>query len=195
MKMRCFERGALNLRGFGQTFVNARPVDSRENALMGDSMAEGAPGKFASILDDLLGDRTREPDRAHLVSLDHLSVAEELHSGRISIAENLVEAAYRMFAHGPSASANAEKAGNGEGGREEPEPSVDPDEIARELGLAKRIRPRDLDRLRRDFALRNHPDRVPEQLRARAMIRMQVANMLIDDAKSGRFKTRFRKKP
>ncbi|WP_274426856.1 hypothetical protein [Chelativorans sp. YIM 93263] len=152
---------------------------------------KGAPRKFASILDDLLGDRAREPDRAHLVSLDHLSVAEELHSGRISIAENFVEAAYSMFAHG---SAAPEKAENGDN-EVEPEPSVDPGDIARELGLVKRFRPRDLDRLRRDFALRNHPDRVPEHLRARAMIRMQVANMLIDDAKSGSSKKGFKKKP
>lgn len=155
-------------------------------------MALGAPRKFSSILDDLLGDRTREPDRAHLVSLDHLSVAEELHSGRISIAENLVEAAYRMFAHGPAAPENAE---DSDTEAVEPEPSVDPEDIARELGLAKRFRPRDLDRLRRDFALGNHPDRVPEHLRARAMIRMQVANMLIDDAKSGRVKKVIRKRP
>jgi hypothetical protein len=28
----------------------------------------------------------------------------------------------------------------------------------------------------------NHPDRVPPHLRQRAMIRMQIANMLIDEA-------------
>ena len=37
--------------------------------------------------------------------------------------------------------------------------------------------------MRRSFAFANHPDRVAPHLRQRAMIRMQVANMLIDEAK------------
>ena len=35
---------------------------------------------------------------------------------------------------------------------------------------------------RRAFAFKNHPDRVAPHLRQRAMVRMQVANMLIDEA-------------
>ncbi len=38
-------------------------------------------------------------------------------------------------------------------------------------------------RKRRAFAFKNHPDRVAPHLRQRAMVRMQVANMLIDEAK------------
>ena len=37
--------------------------------------------------------------------------------------------------------------------------------------------------MRRSFALANHPDRVAPHLRQRAMVRMQLANMMIDDAK------------
>lgn len=40
--------------------------------------------------------------------------------------------------------------------------------------------------MRRDFAFHNHP----EHLRARAIIRMQVANMLIDEAKRDRVRLR-----
>ncbi|MCT7375208.1 hypothetical protein [Chelativorans salis] len=141
-------------------------------------MGRRVPRDFASMLDELLAEHGREPDGAHLVSIDYLSVAEELNSGRISFSEDMIQAAYRMFAdQGPA----GDKA-------IAPEPSVDPDDIAHELGLGKQAKPKELDRLRRDFAFRNHPDRVPEHLRARAIIRMQVANMLIDEAKRGRFR-------
>jgi hypothetical protein len=42
---------------------------------------------------------------------------------------------------------------------------------------------RDFGRLRRDFAFHNHPDRVAPHLRNHAIRRMQVANMLIDEAR------------
>jgi hypothetical protein len=65
-----------------------------------------------------------------------------------------------------------------------PMPSIDPDEIARELGLAgRRVSLAGLDQLRRTFAAANHPDRAAPQLRERAAIRMQIANRLIDEAK------------
>jgi hypothetical protein len=57
---------------------------------------------------------------------------------------------------------------------------VDPEAIAAELGLGQPGV--DLRAARRRFALVNHPDRVPPHLRQRAMIRMQIANMLIDEA-------------
>ncbi|MFC6488635.1 hypothetical protein [Nitratireductor sp. GCM10026969] len=140
-------------------------------------MGRRAPRDFASVLDELLAEHGRESVAAHDVHLDYLSVVEELHSGRISITEDGVEAAYCHFAAGRDAA-------------HIPEPSVDPEDIARELGLGDRTKPRELDRLRRDFAFRNHPDRVPEHLRARAIIRMQVANTLIDEAKRRRFRRR-----
>jgi hypothetical protein len=142
----------------------------------GTIMTTAKPRDFASMLDELLGERAEEPDRAHLFSIDYLSVVEELHSGRISFSDGVMHAAYQA------------SLGEMPENPAEPEPSVDPDDIARELGLAGKPKVRELDRLRRDFAFRNHPDRVPEHLRARAIIRMQVANMLIDEAKRGRIK-------
>lgn len=62
-------------------------------------------------------------------------------------------------------------------------PSVTPFDIAQELRLTGREKAEALDRIRRDFAFANHPDRVSADLRDRAMIRMQIANQMIDDAK------------
>lgn len=60
---------------------------------------------------------------------------------------------------------------------------LDPQSISRELGLDGKPSAEALDRARRNFALRYHPDRVPEAMRERAVLRMQIANMLIDEAK------------
>ena len=66
-------------------------------------------------------------------------------------------------------------------------PSIEPEAISRELGLGRRrASPTNSARKRRAFAFNNHPDRVAPHLRQRAMVRMQVANMLIDEAKEGR---------
>lgn len=66
---------------------------------------------------------------------------------------------------------------------EEP-PSTEPGDVAASLGLLPGWSDRDFDRARRDFAKLNHPDRVPEHHRAAAMVRMQVANRMIDEAKA-----------
>lgn len=63
---------------------------------------------------------------------------------------------------------------------------LDPDSISRELGIGPKSKPAELDRARRSFALRYHPDRMPEEMRERAALRMQIANMLIDEAKRGK---------
>lgn len=63
------------------------------------------------------------------------------------------------------------------------QPSIEPFDIARELRLTGRETPDTLDHIRREFAFANHPDRVSEDLRDRALIRMQIANRMIDDAK------------
>lgn len=60
---------------------------------------------------------------------------------------------------------------------------LDPESISRELGIQPKSKPDELDKARRAFAMRYHPDRVPEQFRERAALRMQIANMLIDEAK------------
>jgi hypothetical protein len=119
------------------------------------------------------------------IPFDYLAVAEELHSGRIKVSGDAAAAEYRdagaeyeaeltaLLKEAPDASAAAES---------QDLPSVEPDVIAAELGLATAVSS-DFGKLRRGFALKNHPDRVPPHLRPRALARMQVANRLIDEAK------------
>lgn len=142
-------------------------------------MSVQASRDFAAMLDELLAEHAAETGRDMRQSVDHLSVVEELHSGRIRIAERVAEAEYRD-------ASGAEPAG--EPSNDTPPPSIDPDVIAGELGLRglRAHLPKNYDRLRRDFAFRNHPDRVAEHLRAYAIVRMQIANTLIDEAKRGR---------
>ncbi|WP_246188600.1 hypothetical protein [Nitratireductor arenosus] len=66
---------------------------------------------------------------------------------------------------------------------EEPLPPADPAAIAAELKIAYARWPKDFDRIRREFARDNHPDKVAPDRRERALARMQIANMLIDRAK------------
>ncbi|MBC8129513.1 MAG: hypothetical protein H7Y08_04230 [Rhizobiaceae bacterium] len=72
-----------------------------------------------------------------------------------------------------------------EAAREEPteEPlSVDPDDIAYELGLSDVVSLEELSTLRRRFAMLNHPDRTTSEQRERATTRMTLANAMIDAA-------------
>ena len=66
----------------------------------------------------------------------------------------------------------------------EPPLSDDPEAIARELELDQALSERDLDRARRRFMWRHHPDRCEESQRARADRRVAIANMLIDRARA-----------
>jgi hypothetical protein len=65
-----------------------------------------------------------------------------------------------------------------------PSPSLacDREAIAGELGLTPALGARDLERIRREFALVNHPDRAAPAARDLATRRMTIANMLIDQA-------------
>jgi hypothetical protein len=62
-------------------------------------------------------------------------------------------------------------------------PETSPDAIARELRLDGVDTIKALDRVRRNFAFHNHPDRVRPQWRDRAVVRMQIANRMIDETK------------
>lgn len=138
---------------------------------------------FGSLLDELLARDTHESEarRSASISADILTVggpdgaaalpdgdvaAEYLLSAvRDQVERDIVETLSRIEIAAP--------------------PSIEPDDIARELGLdGPPATPRDLDRVRREFAFANHPDRVDAALRERAMIRMQIANRLIDEAKA-----------
>jgi hypothetical protein len=58
--------------------------------------------------------------------------------------------------------------------------SCDPRAVAAELRITAAMTCSDLNRLRRKFALANHPDRADLALRENATRRMMVANMIID---------------
>jgi hypothetical protein len=134
---------------------------------------------FASLLDELIAGSLRdqaEPGRP-TIPFDYLSVADELHSGRIRVSPDLVAAEYaeadataeKLFAAADTAATEAEL------------PSIEPEAIWKELALTDVARLAELSRKRRAFAFKNHPDRVVPHLRQRAMVRMQIANMLIDE--------------
>lgn len=143
------------------------------------------------MLDDLFvaAEEPAEPAPRATIPFDYLAVAEELHSGRIKVSGGEAAAEYREAAEGVEAELEALL---GEVDLEEntTEPSieilvelpVEPETIAVELGLDE-AKSADLGRLRRIFALKNHPDRVPAHLRQNALKRMQIANGLIDEAK------------
>ncbi len=143
------------------------------------------------MLDDLFvaAEEPAEPAPRATIPFDYLAVAEELHSGRIKVSGGEAAAEYREAAEGVEAELEALL---GEVDLEESatEPSieilvelpVEPETIAVELGLDE-AKSADLGRLRRIFALKNHPDRVPAHLRQNALKRMQIANGLIDEAK------------
>ena len=57
-----------------------------------------------------------------------------------------------------------------------------PDAIRRELNLRPGLTRAELQRLRRSFAASNHPDRLPQEVRADAEQRMKMANALLDTA-------------
>lgn len=147
---------------------------------------------FASLLDDLFDASRQDEGEAGprpSIPFDYLAVADELHSGRIKVSGETLAARYQES----SADLGAEFAAllaqakialaDEHSPPEEKLPPIDPEAIAGELGLDQPDAATNLGRLRRRFAFSNHPDRVPPHLRQRAMIRMQVANMLIDDAK------------
>jgi hypothetical protein len=158
-------------------------------------MGSGSYRNFASILDDLAtvrsggDDEVTSADEAGAtpsIPFDYLSVADELHSGKIRAAldpaavrygDAVTIAEYELQALLDDISIEPD---------EEP-PAVDlpeatdPTAISAELALAEADLPR-LAAIRRRFAFANHPDRLPPHLRPRALQRMQVANMLIDEA-------------
>lgn len=157
---------------------------------------EGATGSnrdFASLLDDLFvaAETPGEAAPRPTIPFDYLAVADELHSGRITLSDTAVADEYRAAGRDVEAELAALLHAAGLGGApagqtvEQPAPdtlSIEPEAIASELGLHA-AEPLDFGRLRRAFALKNHPDRVPSQFRERALLRMQVANGLIDEAK------------
>lgn len=150
----------------------------------------GTGRDFASLLDELLVEARMEDQSVPppTVSFDYLAVAEELLSGRIKVADDRVAAEYDDMSGSVDDKVEALFEALG-ASVERPEPTaaelppVEPEAILRELGLKASTNAMELAKIRRAFAFKNHPDRVAPHLRQRAMVRMQVANMLIDDAR------------
>lgn len=59
---------------------------------------------------------------------------------------------------------------------------LSPEEVVEDLGLEPSDDRERLQERRRAFARDNHPDRLPEDFREQATIRMKIANRLIDEA-------------
>lgn len=142
---------------------------------------------FASLLDELLvaTDVSEDAGPRPTIPFDYLAVAEELHSGRITVSNETAAAEYKDAGSSLDAELSAfldVLDAHTSAPAPEPLPSIEPDIIALELGLAD-IPSADLGSVRRRFAFANHPDRVAPHLRQRALTRMQVANCLIDEAR------------
>lgn len=141
-----------------------------------------AKPKFSSLLDDLFRTAEAQAGGLHRPVVDYLSVADELHSGRIKVSADVAAASYASAGTDDLEAELAELLEERSAAESSNwERLVSADAIAAELALAGRDAA-GLARARREFALRNHPDRAPPQLRAVAERRMQIANMLIDDA-------------
>lgn len=158
-------------------------------------MGAGADLDFATLLDELIaasGESTEDGEDFARPSLhvDLLAQIERLQAENVALFPDRALHEYGENA-GPAAT-QADAAPQQAGQEASLQPALDdlffldPQTIARELGIEPKARVEDLDRARRAFALRYHPDRVPEAFRERAALRMQIANMLIDEAKRSR---------
>lgn len=155
-------------------------------------MAEGADKDFTSLLDELIarsagadGDDGFARPSLHV---DLLAQLERLQAENIALFPDRALHEYGENSR-PVPGGDAAPEEKADPATPDLQPALDdlffldPQTIARELGIKPRSKPEELDRARRAFALRYHPDRVPEVFRERAALRMQIANMLIDEAK------------
>jgi hypothetical protein len=140
----------------------------------------GVERDFASLLDDLIekrGEAGDMPGAAPSLRFDMLEQIERLRAENPDLAVVDSRQDYLdMMAHRAAPAPHRVE-------RAAPLAPVDREAVASELGISQRMSRVELDRIRRDFARSNHPDRVAIPLRQRAMIRMQLANMLIDEAR------------
>ena len=133
-----------------------------------------AQSNFEALIEDLFTQtdpQDEAPKAAHPFSLDSLEAAWELASSARAMPRSSAskhDARFALPARGYDASDVALDV------------SLDPAKIVGELGLRPEASEADIIALRREFALRNHPDRVPAELREIATQRMMIANDLID---------------
>jgi hypothetical protein len=137
---------------------------------------------FASLLDDLLA--RAEEGKDEFVANPSVSFGFVTPDAAVEALWKSVPTDFVAKVYGEAADRESLDAAPGiETPEPAPLPSVEPDDIAAELRMANARWPRDFDRIRREFARQNHPDRVEAHLRERAVTRMQIANMMIDREK------------
>ena len=131
------------------------------------------PSSFETLIADLF-ESTEEfevPRPSHPFSINSLEAAcEAAASARAMPRDNSSGSASPWRTHY-----------NSDGGNDASGDSLlDPHKILSELGLHSGASEAEIVILRREFALRNHPDRVPAELRDVATQRMMIANDLMD---------------
>jgi hypothetical protein len=125
---------------------------------------------FETIIENLFGkfdEMGEAPRPSHRFSINSLEAAWEVAAHSRGVPERQTSAA-------PSRSYDDVRT------LKEAAISLDPERILSELGLHGGASEADILSLRREFALRNHPDRVPPDLRDLATKRMMIANDLFD---------------
>jgi hypothetical protein len=135
------------------------------------------PSSFESLINELFGrdERPAGAPRPHPLSINSLEAAWSLAANsRAMPDEPHVPPAHRYPFEGESI--------------DDPKGLLDPNKILLELGLDLNFSEADIATLRREFALRNHPDRVLPELQELATQRMMIANDLMD-----RYVARLRK--
>lgn len=128
------------------------------------------PSSFETLFIDLFKDidETGEAPRPSPVSISSLEAAWDVAArARALPAQEAVNRDARRTAYGDESAGTADL-------------SLDPHKILSELGLHSEATEAEIAVLRREFALRNHPDRVPADLREIATQRMMIANDLMD---------------
>lgn len=134
---------------------------------------------FARLLDEIQGSRREERDahvRLRPVGNPGFNVQFVSDPANPITAEMLGGLYVDELVYDPSTSAD----------QPPPNTSTSQRDIAEELAIGPRTTVAELYRLRRAFALHNHPDRLAPHYREAATRRMMIANRMIDDAIAAR---------
>ena len=130
------------------------------------------PSSFETLISDLLetADDTEGPRPSHPFSINSLEAAWEAAASARSMPDSK-----------SGADTTPWRAHYGDSGNDAADDGLfDSHKIISELGLHSGASEAEIVILRREFALRNHPDRVPAELRDVATRRMMIANDLMD---------------
>lgn len=130
------------------------------------------PSEFETLITDLFESRDEtegSPRPSHPFSINSLGAAWEVAANARSMPQQ----------NTPSRE-TPQKTRYDDGSSEASDILLDPQRILSELGLHSGATEVEIAILRREFALRNHPDRVPAELRDVATQRMMIANDLMD---------------